>query len=110
MAVVDVPGQEPWIVARWAFCHFLEDVQDHFGHDAELVERLEASMALDGVILDLMDGDLARRVPQAMLTVADATARGESGGEVRGETLAPESQRQYVEAVAELAEKLRAAS
>jgi len=106
MASISLPEIEPWVVARWAFRRLLTTVQTRFSDDAALVQQLEASMAIDGLHLDLLEPELACRMRAALLAVVDETVNG--GG--RSSTLHsdPEADRMYVEALAELREKLKA--
>jgi len=109
MASISIPGQSPWVKARRVVFRFLEDVQSQFSTDSELVDQLNASMALDGLHLDLIDPELSVRIAAALEVVAEATISGESAMH-HGEGLDPESEQMYVDTVRELLEKLRASS
>lgn len=71
MAVVSIPGNEPWIVARWAFRQLLESSADELAAAADRQE-LEQAVALDGLLYDLLPADQAGRIAVAMTSAAES--------------------------------------
>jgi hypothetical protein len=81
MAVVAVPYNEPWKVARWAFRMLIEKTLSGVP-DEEDRYVLRQAVALDGLIFDSLDPPQATRIAQAMEVAAD---------ELRFELLASDS-------------------
>ncbi|MBN2176098.1 MAG: hypothetical protein JW722_00395 [Demequinaceae bacterium] len=69
MAVVSVPGSEPWVVARWAF-RLLADSASPLLTDAADKYILEQAVALDGLLFDLLDAEQAQRLASALESAA----------------------------------------
>ncbi len=70
MAVVSVPHNDPWIVARWAFRRLLERAASGLSQEEDKYQ-LEQAIALDGLHFDLLEGSQAQRLAQAMGVAAD---------------------------------------
>ena len=70
VAVVSVPGYEPWIVARWAMSMLMERAAVHAEADVDR-HALTQATALDGLHLDLLLDAQARRIAAAVQVAAD---------------------------------------
>lgn len=68
MAVINVPGHEPWIVARWALEELVDEAKPELA-DPDDVFALDQAVALDGLHFDMIEPDQARRLA-ATLSVA----------------------------------------
>jgi hypothetical protein len=70
MAVVAIPHNPPWVVARWAFREVLErlEVSLELEQDKYLVRQ---AIALDGLIFDLLEEETASRLARRLAIVAD---------------------------------------
>lgn len=105
MAVISVAPRKSWLVARWAFLGFLEQVRETIT-DVGLRGTIEQAMALDGLHLHtLTEKERARLVP-ALLAVADEFIAGKRRLRVEGRTLDDDSQAQVREALVELRDLL----
>jgi hypothetical protein len=99
--------RESWVVARWAFCSYLGNVEAHLRDDPELLHTIESAIALDGLHLSLIESSVVDRLLPILLRVADEVEAGTSVASVEGNALEPESQAQFQEAVRELRLRLR---
>jgi len=108
MPSISLPESEPWVVARWAFRRLLTTLQARYPEDSALVQQLEASMALDGLHLDLLEPELAHRTRGALLVVVVETLNAQGRGDSSPVHTDPEADRMYAEALAELRDKLKA--
>lgn len=70
MAVVAIPYNDPWIVARWAFKRLLDRTSARLDADEDK-ELLMQAQALDGLHFDALGVLQARRIAVAMGTSAD---------------------------------------
>lgn len=69
MAVVTIPFNDPWVVARWAFRMLAERTAVRVSeHDKA---TLDQAIALDGLHFDLLEPDQARRLALAMQLASD---------------------------------------
>jgi hypothetical protein len=80
VAVVNVPGYEPWIVARWAMRMLMERASVH-AQSRDDRDALVQALALDGLHLGLLPDVQARRVAAAVEAAAD-----ELRSELRGKS------------------------
>lgn len=70
MAVIAVPYDEPWIVARWAFELLLHRLLDSCTSDGDR-STIERAIALSGLHLDLLPEGQRTRLAEALATEAD---------------------------------------
>ena len=98
----------PWVVARWAFQGYLEQVLTEVEGDAPLAHAVEEALALDGLHLHLTDPAVVRRLLPVLRRVADEVVSGARPARVDGRTLDERSQAQFRQAVAELGALLAA--
>jgi hypothetical protein len=107
MPAISFEGQQAWVVARWAFCAYLDHVREEVRDSPDLVQTVERAMALDGLHLSLLDADVTDRLMPILLRVADEVVAGLSPARVEGKVLDSRSQAQFQEAVRELRQFLR---
>src|SRR5687767_11853076 len=63
--------KDDWVVARWAFCGYLEHVRDEVKGDSELEFFIDQAMALDGLHLTLLAPSIRERLTPVLRFVAD---------------------------------------
>jgi len=91
-----------WMVARWAFCAYLQHVEEEIRGDGDLELTIEKAMALDGLHLALQDGQIVRRLIPVLRCVAAEIVDARRDARVDGRVLDEGSQAQFREAVGEL--------
>lgn len=79
MAVINVPGGEPWIVARWALEELVDEAKTELADPID-IDRLDRAVALDGLHFKRVEPDQAARLAAALLTSSERIVRrlGES--------------------------------
>jgi hypothetical protein len=70
MAVVSIPYNDPWVVARWAFGRLLDRTAETLVSEEDR-EALERAKALDGLHFGLLEDAQAERIARAMEAAAD---------------------------------------
>ncbi len=102
MAIVSISKEKGWLVARWAFKRFFEDLLlNHPGDDVFRYEVKQA-MALDGLHLDLVETNLREELCHAIISTARATLKGGAPGLRWDEGLDADGQVMYRSAVGDL--------
>jgi hypothetical protein len=71
--------RDSWVVAGWAFRQVLEDVRSQSPTDPEMVSALERAEDLKYVFIDSFNGELAKRLADAIRD----TAPGIQSGKIR---------------------------
>jgi len=94
---------EMWMVARWAFCGYLEHVKNEVEGDQDLELTVDRAIALDGLHLTLLDESILQRLVPVLCQVADQIVAGRRKARVEGRGVLDErSQTQFREAVEQL--------
>jgi hypothetical protein len=78
MAVIsfsDKPEQT-WCVAGWAFRHVMNDVLSEYPDDAEMAAAFEQADALSGLIVYMLEPQLAARITNAITHVVQGILNG----------------------------------
>jgi hypothetical protein len=70
MAVISVPHNSPWVVARWAFRMLLERAARRLENEGDK-DALQQAVALDGWHFDLLEADQRKRLAWAIAAAAD---------------------------------------
>lgn len=103
MGAISVGGDHlPWVVARWAFKGYVDQVLGEVRDDPDLAYAVEQALALDGLHLALTDPAVLRRLLPVLHRVADEVVSGTRPVSVEGRILDERSQEQFRKAVAEL--------
>lgn len=78
MAVISFSDQpdEIWCVAGWAFRQLLDDVLSQHPEDWEMAAKFEQSKAYSGLVLDLLDPEVAKKFANAIRRVAEGILSG----------------------------------
>ena len=80
MAVIGWQNEgDGWVVAGWAFRQVLEDVRSQSATDSELISELERAKDLKYLFIDSVNGELAKRLANAIRE----TASGIQSGKIR---------------------------
>lgn len=67
MAVINVPGTEPWIVARWALEELVDEAKTELTNQID-IDRLDRAVALDGLHFKRVEVKQACRLAAVLLT------------------------------------------
>jgi hypothetical protein len=78
MAVLEVPFHSPWFFSRWAFGMLLERSVERLEGDPDDIFLLRQAKALDGLVTNSLEPDVAARLMRAVGTAA-AELREELG-------------------------------
>lgn len=74
MAVINVPGQEPWIVARWALEELVDEAKAELTDPID-IDRLDRAVALDGLHFKRVEPGQAGRLVAALLAGSERIVR-----------------------------------
>jgi len=100
-----------WSSANWVYASFLDHVMELFSDEADVVRRLTSSKFNQSMSLSRLkeeDSALYSRILNAFKQVCEQIANRDSLASVNGNVLDEESQNQFREAIASLAELLSA--
>jgi len=76
MAIVSFSDEKGWLVARWLFERFFDDVlRVHPGNDV-FRHKVKQAVALDGLHLDRIEDSLRDELWNAIVSTANATLAG----------------------------------
>lgn len=107
MAVIGFSTGDGWIVARWAFRQFLEDIIAVYPEDSEMKDEINKALAFDGLHLDLMDILLVRKFIKAIKNVATKILQGSYDVRLRKNSIDDEGLRMYTNSMNELLEYIK---
>ena len=99
-------SKESWVVARWAFRQFLQDLSRQHQDDIEITRKIEQAAALDGIHLELIDAVLASKILEGIRRTATGIHSGSICSTVVENYPDPESQQMYHEGISELVKLL----
>lgn len=102
MAMIAVREDDPWVVARWAFERLIIAAAEEVADRPDLVERLRAAKALDGLSFSLLSEPDARTLGLALYAAAGRVASVEGA---RDDSIS----RSFVDALGDLRRRLDSA-
>jgi hypothetical protein len=70
MSVISIPGEDTWLVSRWAFSELLDRARKLLDADPTLTVRLDAAEANDGLHLGRLPPEEAERLVAAVSEAA----------------------------------------
>ena len=78
MAVISFSDQpnEIWCVAGWAFRQLLDDVMSQHSEDREMAAKFEESKTYGGLVLYLLEPEMAEKFATAIAKVAEGILSG----------------------------------
>ena len=102
MAVIGFSNGSGWVVARWAFRRFLEDIALYCSNDVEIMNEIEQAIALDGLHLDLLNPALLKRLINAINNTAIMTIQEKPDKYMKMKNFDKESYKMYISAIEDL--------
>jgi hypothetical protein len=69
--------EESWVVAGWTFRQILDDTARQHPEDSEMATEFEAAKAISGLMVYMLQPDLAARTTRAIREVATGILSGE---------------------------------
>jgi hypothetical protein len=97
--------EESWVKAGWVLRQILDDVSSHYPQDSEMAEEFERAKAINGLMVHLLQPDLAAKVTAAIREVATGILSGTILSGIADKPYGDErTVRQYREALQQLLE------